>query len=67
MVLIDDGVATGSTAHAALVGLRATGPARLIFAAPVAAADTVQRLAADADELVILHAPRDFFCGGRIL
>jgi putative phosphoribosyl transferase len=61
VILIDDGVATGATAHAALRTLRSRGPARLIFAAPVAPADTVQRLALDADELAILNAPAIFF------
>ncbi|HEX4085053.1 MAG TPA: phosphoribosyltransferase family protein [Chthoniobacteraceae bacterium] len=56
VILIDDGVATGSTAHAALRALRGRSPARLIFATPVAAADTVQRLAAETDELAILHS-----------
>jgi len=65
VVLVDDGVATGSTAHAALRALRRSNPARLIFAAPVAAADTVQRLAADADDLAILHAPSAFFAVGE--
>lgn len=61
VVLIDDGVATGSTAHAALQALRGRNPARLIFGAPVASAEAAQRLAVDADELVILHAPAIFF------
>jgi predicted phosphoribosyltransferase len=61
VILVDDGVATGATAHAALRTLRGRGPARLIFATPVASADTVQRLAVDADELTILHAPTMFF------
>jgi predicted phosphoribosyltransferase len=61
VILVDDGVATGATAHAALRTLRSRGPARLIFAAPVAPADTVQRLALDADELAILDAPAIFF------
>jgi len=65
VILIDDGVATGVTAHAALRALRERNPARLIFAAPVAASDTVQRLAADADDLVILHAPSAFFAVGE--
>ena len=65
VILIDDGVATGSTAHAALHALRARNPARLIFATPVAAADTVQRLALDADELVVLDAPNIFFAVGE--
>jgi predicted phosphoribosyltransferase len=65
VVLIDDGVATGATAHAALQSLRGRIPARLIFATPVAAADTVQRLAHDADELAVLHAPGVFFAVGE--
>jgi len=60
VILIDDGVATGATAHAALFGLRKQNPARLVFATPVAAADSIQRLAGDADELKILHAPPGF-------
>jgi len=65
VILIDDGVATGSTAHAALLALRERGPARLIFATPVAAADTMQRLAADADELAILYVPSGFLAVGE--
>lgn len=65
VVLVDDGVATGSTAHAALKALRGGSPARLIFATPVAAADTIQRLAVDADELAILHTPHAFFAVGE--
>jgi predicted phosphoribosyltransferase len=58
IILIDDGVATGETAVAALIGLRSLAPARLVFATPVAAEDRVQRLAACADELVILQTPQ---------
>jgi predicted phosphoribosyltransferase len=65
VVLIDDGVATGSTAHAALHALRALKPARLIFAAPVAPADAVHRLARDADKVVVLHTPGVFFAVGE--
>ncbi len=65
VILIDDGVATGSTAHAALRAVRARKPARLIFATPVAAADAVQRLAVVADEIEVLHAPRLFFAVGE--
>jgi len=65
VILIDDGVATGSTAHAALGALRAQGPEWLVLAAPVAAAGAVQRLVADADELAILHAPQGFAAVGE--
>jgi putative phosphoribosyl transferase len=65
VVLIDDGVATGSTAHAALHALRSLKPARLIFAVPVASADAVRRLALDADDLAILHTPGAFTAVGE--
>lgn len=65
VILVDDGAATGATAHAALRTLRGRGPERLVFATPVAAADTLPRLAADADELAILHAPATFFAVGE--
>jgi len=65
VILVDDGVATGFTAHAALQALRAGKPARLIFATPVAAAETVQRLAIDADQLAVLHTPGVFFAVGE--
>jgi predicted phosphoribosyltransferase len=65
VILVDDGVATGSTARAALQSIRARVPARLIFATPVAAADTIARLAVDADELAVLHAPAVFFAVGE--
>jgi predicted phosphoribosyltransferase len=65
VILVDDGVATGSTAHAALQSLRARIPARLIFAVPVAAAESVSRLAVDADDLVVLEAPGIFFAVGE--
>lgn len=65
VILVDDGVATGSTARAALNALRARTPARLVFAAPVAAAETMHRLAREADELAILHAPNSFYAVGQ--
>jgi predicted phosphoribosyltransferase len=65
VILIDDGIATGSTARAALFALRARKPARLVFAAPVAPADAVRRLGPDADELVVIHTPAAFFAVGE--
>jgi len=65
VVLVDDGVATGSTAHAAIKALRARNPARVVFAAPIVAADALQRLASDADDLVALDAPRGFTAVGQ--
>lgn len=52
VVLVDDGVATGVTAEAALRSLRRGGPKRLALAVPVAPPDTVGRLRAVADDVV---------------
>lgn len=59
VILIDDGVATGLSARAALQAVRRRGPAHLIFAAPVAAPDVASELAQIADRLVVLHQPQD--------
>lgn len=60
VVLVDDGLATGVTAEAALGALRRRGPRRLILAVPVCAADTAGRLAEMADSVVCLSRPADF-------
>jgi putative phosphoribosyl transferase len=62
VILVDDGLATGVTARAALGVLRAAGPARLVFAAPVCARDSRDALcaAADADAVVCVFAPPEF-------
>jgi predicted phosphoribosyltransferase len=62
VVLVDDGLATGVTARAALGELRAAGPARLVFAAPVCARDSRDALCTeqDADDVVCLSAPARF-------
>ncbi|SFI53086.1 phosphoribosyltransferase [Albimonas pacifica] len=60
VVLVDDGVATGATMHAALKAVRAAAPARVILAVPVAAPDALEALAPEVDEAVCLTAPEDF-------
>nr|WP_237418201.1 phosphoribosyltransferase family protein [Actinomadura rayongensis] len=65
VVVVDDGLATGSTARAALRAVRARRPARLVLAVPVGAADTVRALRADADEIVTLAEPVPFFAVGQ--
>jgi predicted phosphoribosyltransferase len=64
VILIDDGVATGSTAIAAIRALRAQGVERIVFAIPVAPPDTAERLRGMVDELVILATPMLFWAVG---
>lgn len=54
VVVIDDGIATGVTAEAALRAVRRSDPARLVLAVPVAPPDTAARLRAVADDVVSL-------------
>ena len=65
VVVVDDGIATGSTARAACRIARAQGAARVILAVPVAAEGVEQRMRPDADEVVCLTTPRDFFAVGQ--
>lgn len=64
-VIVDDGVATGSTARAACGLARALGAARVVLAVPVAPADWRDRLGQDADELVCVATPEPFFAIGQ--
>ncbi len=57
VILVDDGVATGSTAIAAIRALRERGVARLVFALPVAPPETADLLRGMVDELVVLATP----------
>jgi putative phosphoribosyl transferase len=59
-VIVDDGLATGSTARAAIQIARARGARRVVLAAPVAPPETVAALEADADEVVVLLVATDF-------
>jgi len=65
VILIDDGIATGSSVRAALRGVRRHKPKRLILAVPVAPADTIDTLRGEADEIVCLETPEDFFAVGQ--
>ena len=58
-ILVDDGLATGVTARAAVEALRLRGPSRLILAAPVCAAQTAEVFRPLVDELVCLVSPSD--------
>jgi predicted phosphoribosyltransferase len=65
VILVDDGIATGSTMRAAVRALRAQGPARLIVAVPTVAASTCSELLPEVDELVALMTPERFYGVGE--
>jgi predicted phosphoribosyltransferase/SHS2 domain-containing protein len=65
VMIVDDGIATGSTLIAALRATRARAPARLIAVAAVAPIETVKKLKEEADEVVVLHAPIHFLAVGE--
>ena len=60
VIVIDDGLATGSTMIAALHALKAKKPAKLICAVPVAPPDTLEKVRGNADDVVCLSAPPYF-------
>ena len=64
ILLIDDGLATGSTMQAAVMALRPQGPARIVVAAPVGARETCERLLRIADDVVCLEMPEPFTAVG---
>ncbi|MFD2416784.1 phosphoribosyltransferase family protein [Amycolatopsis pigmentata] len=64
-VIVDDGVATGSTARAACRVARAMGAARVVVAVPVGAPDAIIAVGEDADEVVWLDAPSWFSAVGQ--
>jgi predicted phosphoribosyltransferase len=60
VILVDDGLATGSTMQAAVTALRRLEPARVVVAAPVGARDTCARMKLFADEVVCVEMPEPF-------
>jgi predicted phosphoribosyltransferase len=64
-VVVDDGVATGATAVAALRWARAQDPARVVFAAPVGPRSAPRLLAPECDEAVVLEIPPSFRAVGE--
>jgi putative phosphoribosyl transferase len=65
VIIVDDGIATGSTARAACSVARARGARRVIFAAPVGSVAGTAALRRDADEVVCVHTPPRFFAIGE--
>jgi putative phosphoribosyl transferase len=65
VVVVDDGVATGSTMRAAVAALRAQRAARVVVAVPVGARETCRQLAGEADEVVCARTPASFHAVGQ--
>jgi len=65
VIVVDDGLATGSTMIAALHALRAKSPQKLICAVPVAPPDTLVKVESFADQVVCLSAPATFYAVGQ--
>jgi predicted phosphoribosyltransferase len=65
VIVVDNGIATGASMIAALRAVRARQPARLIAAVAVAPPRTLTRMAQEADEVVCLEAPEEFYAVGQ--
>lgn len=65
VIVVDDGLATGATMHAALAAVRARHPARMVCALPVAAPSSLAELDGQADDVVCLVAPPGFHAVGQ--
>jgi predicted phosphoribosyltransferase len=64
VILVDDGLATGTTMRAAVAALRQQGPARIVVAVPVGATESCEDLAAEADEVLCARRPEPFYAVG---
>ncbi|HET8623476.1 MAG TPA: phosphoribosyltransferase family protein [Gemmatimonadales bacterium] len=60
VILVDDGLATGATAYAAVKALRTRNPRRIVFASPVCAPDGAEMLRGVADDVICVDCPADF-------
>jgi hypothetical protein len=65
VIIVDDGIATGSTARAACRIARAEGAAKVVLAVPVAPPDWIERIGDDADEFVCIETPESFYAVGQ--
>jgi putative phosphoribosyl transferase len=65
VILVDDGIATGSTIRAAVQALQQQEPARIVIAVPTAASDSCDKLEPMVDELIVLVRPRYFNAVGQ--
>jgi putative phosphoribosyl transferase len=64
VIVVDDGIATGTTVRAAIKALRRKAPKAIILAVPVAPVDTIEALRAELDDIVCLETPEPFYAIG---
>ncbi len=65
VVLVDDGLATGSTMRAAVQSVKEHRPGRVVIAVPVASRQTIAELAPDVDDVVVVATPTPFYAVGQ--
>ena len=65
VIIIDDGLATGASMRAAVAGVRAHQPARIVIAVPTAAPETCESLKHEVDEVICATTPEPFYGVGR--
>lgn len=64
-IIVDDGVATGATMRAGIASAKAKGAIKIVVATPVIAADTLQKIRQEANEVIYLDAPENFSAVGQ--
>src|SRR5262245_4855787 len=64
VILVDDGLATGSTMHAAVTALRRLHPAKVVVAVPTAAPSTCEEFKSEVDEIICAETPVPFYAVG---
>lgn len=65
VIVIDDGLATGATAQAAIMSVKSQKPKKVILAVPVAPKETAIKLSSNADEVIVLDIPENFYAVGQ--
>lgn len=64
VILVDDGLATGSTMRAAIMALRKQGPEKIVVGVPVASPDVCNQFRTEADDMVCILTPEPFYAVG---
>jgi len=65
VLLVDDGIATGSTMYAAISALRQMGASRIVVAAPTGSSETLRQMSREADEVIAVISPEEFRSVGQ--